>query len=252
MCWTWVRFATVAMHRYRSALFSLLFASLAAGAFLPAPVGRIAQHRKGVPPSLKKLHQLAKKRDAVEKWRPNFRPWQWLGAAAVALPRPLVWIWRRLPSRLPKLWLARGLTTDLLGQAAFLASNVAYLGAGARLLLVREAPKSLGVLMMLVCAASSAYHAAQCVHGCSSEPAARACTLDTVLAAGTAGFFVTQVHVEPANAALAALSLAFFTDSLGLGYTLTHSLWHLSTAAAAVVSRPLPPAAGLVPPLRRR
>ena len=236
---------------HRCVLVLVLFASLVAGAFLPPPTGRIVPPRKGVPPSLKKLHQLAKKREAVEKWQPHLRLRQWVGAAAVALPRSLVWVWRRLPSRLPKLWVARGLTTDLLGQAAFLASNVAYLGAGARLLLVREAPRSLGVLMLLVCAASSVYHAAQCVHGCSSEPAARACTLDTLLAVGTAGFFITQVHVEPANAALAALSLAFFTDTLGLGYTWTHSLWHLSTAAAAVVSRPLPPAAGLVPPLRR-
>ena len=161
-----------------------------------------------------------------------------LGAALVTLPRPLVWLWRRLPPQLPAWWAAHGLTTDLFGQAAFMASNVAYLGAGAQLLSTPQAPRAMGVLMLVVCVASCVYHAAQCVHGCDSEPANRACTVDSVLAVGTGLFFVTQVHVEPANVGLAALSLAFFQDVFGLGYTASHSLWHFSTAAAAVMSRP--------------
>ena len=161
-----------------------------------------------------------------------------LGAALVTFPRSLVWLWRRLPPQLPTWWRAHGLTTDAFGQVAFMLSNVAYLGAGAQLLLTPQAPRSMGVLMLVVCVASCAYHAAQCLHGCGSEPASRACTIDTVLAVGTACFFVTQVHVEPANVGLAVLSLAFFKDAFGLGYTATHSLWHFSTAGAAIVSRP--------------
>ena len=162
-----------------------------------------------------------------------------LGAMALALPRAGVWLWRRLPGKLPSWWRTHGLTTDAFGQVAFMLSNVAYLGAGARLLMHAEAPRSFGVLMLCVCAASCAYHGAQCLHGCHSEPTARACTLDTVLAVSTALFFATQVHIEAANVGLAALSLAFFQDSFGLGYTCSHSLWHFATAATAVVSRPL-------------
>ena len=92
--------------------------------------------------------------------------------------------------------------------------------------------------MMAICAASSLYHGAQCVHGCDSEPAARWCTVDTMLAVSSSLFMATQVHVTASNAALAALSLAFFTDAFHLGYTLSHSFWHFSTAAMAVVSRP--------------
>lgn len=46
------------------------------------------------------------------------------------------------------------------------------------------------------------------------------------------------MHIDASNLLLAALSLGFFTDHFGLGYTASHSLWHFSTAAAAVVSRP--------------
>ena len=161
------------------------------------------------------------------------------GGQGLLLVRPVVWLWRRLPHRLPKWWRTTGLTDDALGQIAFMLSNVAYLGAGYRLMQTREAPPMLGVLMLLVCAASCAYHAAQCLHGTDAEPTARACTVDTALALGTAGYAATQVHIELANAALAALSLAFFQDVFSLGYTTSHSLWHLSTAALAIASRPL-------------
>ena len=61
---------------------------------------------------------------------------------------------------------------------------------------------------------------------------------ESVLAASTGLVFLSSVHVEPANVILGALSLAFFADSFNLGYTTAHSLWHFSTAAAAVASRP--------------
>ena len=154
------------------------------------------------------------------------------GAKSTAL-----WLWNRLPSRMPSWWAAHGLTTDVGGQVAFMASNIAYAYAGTQLLL--RGAWSLGALMLLVCAASSGYHSAQCLHGCESAPAARACTIDSVLAVGTGIFFVSQVHVEAANSLLSLLSLAFFKDYFRLGYTTSHSLWHLSTAAAALVSRPI-------------
>lgn len=161
-----------------------------------------------------------------------------LGAAMFVLPRPFVWMWRKLPGRLPSWWRTTGLTKDALGQIAFMASNVAYLGAGARMLLTPETPRSFGTLMLFVTVASCAYHAAQCLHGVDSEPTARACTVDSVLAVSTGLFFTSQVHVDLTNLVLAALSYAFFSDAFSLGYTTSHSMWHFSTAAMATVSRP--------------
>jgi hypothetical protein len=152
------------------------------------------------------------------------------------LNRPFVSLWRRLPAQLPTWWRVSGLTTDTLGQVAFVASNIAY-ATSAAWLVARRMPV-LGGLMGVVCTASCAYHIAQCVHGCDSEQAARACTVDSVLAVATGCVFASQVHIEAANVALVALSFAFFKDTFRLGYTHSHAMWHWTTAAAAAVSRP--------------
>lgn len=101
---------------------------------------------------------------------------RYMKALALALPRPFVWAWRRLPARLPSWWRARGLTKDALGQIAFMASNAAYFGAG-MLLLASDATRSFGVMMLGVCVASCAYHLAQCLHGCESAQRERGTTV---------------------------------------------------------------------------
>ena len=211
----------------------LAFVAAAAGARSTAPT----LHRPPPSPTVGASGASTTLQEHTEpRWQRQLRAVA--SAAPMWLSQPIVRLWRLLPGKLPSWWRASGLTSDALGQVAFMASNVAYLGAGARLLSTPEAPRSLGVLMLVVCAASCGYHAAQCVHGCGSEPASRACTLDSVLAVGTAFFFMTQVHIDLANVLLAGLSLAFFKDLFRLGYTVSHSMWHFSTAAAAVVSRP--------------
>ena len=158
-----------------------------------------------------------------------------LGALAIALPTR---VWRLLPGQLPKVWrVPRGaVTTDTWGQAAFMLSNVAYLYAGVQLLLSLPHAPHYGALTLAVCAASVSYHTAQVIHGCDSEASARTCTVDTVLAVLTGLLFVRTVQIDAINLALAALSLSFFTDHWRLGYTVSHSLWHCTTAAAAVWS----------------
>lgn len=158
-----------------------------------------------------------------------------LGMLAIALPTR---VWRLLPGQLPKVWrVPRGaLTTDTWGQAAFMLSNVAYLYAGVQLLLSLPHAPHYGALTLAVCAASVSYHAAQVIHGCDSEASARTCTVDTALAVLTGLLFVRTVQIDAINLALAALSLSFFTDHWRLGYTVSHSLWHLTTASAAVWS----------------
>lgn len=146
----------------------------------------------------------------------------------------LVGAWRLLPAKLPSWWLANGLSKDRCAQALFLASNAAYLLAGSFLTLGAQA--ELGVLTLCVCGASLLYHAAQCTDGCSSASAARWCQVDTALAVSSGIVFATRCGVGPENLALAALSGLFFVDAFSLGYTTTHSLWHVSTAATAVMS----------------
>lgn len=166
----------------------------------------------------------------------------WMGTVMLALPRFTVDcslnFYKWLPNRLPKFWQtpSHWLTKNGLGQSLFLLSNVAYLYAGV-MLLMSDAPRILGTSVLAVCAASCAYHAAQILHGTGSAPAAKFCTIDTILAVATALTFTWSVHIEPTNVAFALLSLAFFKDTFGLGYTTSHSLWHFSTAGAAMVSR---------------
>ena len=160
-----------------------------------------------------------------------------MGCIVLAVPRFSVNIYRALPSKLPKFWQTPNhwLTKNEAGQALFLLSNVAYLYAGWHLLAF-GAPRLLGISVLSCCIASIAYHAAQCLHGPGSVPAARFCQIDTFLAVSTGLLFASSVHIDPTNVALALLSLAFFKDSFGLGYTVSHSMWHFSTAAAAVYS----------------
>lgn len=157
------------------------------------------------------------------------------GAIALALPAR---VWRLLPGKLPKVWrVPRGaITTDAWGQAAFMFSNVAYLYAGVQLLLSLPHAPQYGALTLAVCAASVSYHAAQVIHGCDSEASARTCTVDTVLAVFTGVLFLRTVQIDAINLSLAALSLSFFTDHWRLGYTVSHSLWHVTTASAALWS----------------
>lgn len=168
-----------------------------------------------------------------------FAPKQLVRAAAVVpklCMRGLRSCWNALPAQLPAFWRAHGLTKDGAGQVAFMLSNVAYLYAGVRLLLTAGTSPAYGVLMLTCCAASCAYHASQCLTGCGSEETAKTCTIDTVLAVTTGIVFMATCPVEVPNVVLGALSLVFFEDRFSLGYTTSHSLWHFSTAAAAVYS----------------
>lgn len=179
------------------------------------------------------------------------RQHHWLGAAvvaAIAVPQTVVArapiviatlatkAWRLLPGRLPRFWQATGLTKHGVGQAVFMLSNVAYLYAGVDLLWLQRAPPFFGSLTLLVCGASCAYHAAQCLHGTHSEAAARTCTVDTALAVFTGLCFAANVNVDPVNASFALLSLLMFKDVFNMGYTTSHSIWHLTTAATAITS----------------
>merc|ERR1719487_2331251 len=103
-----------------------------------------------------------------------------VGTLALALPRLGQFAWESLPDRLPHFWRTpqSWLTKHGAGQAGFLASNVAYLYAGVRLL-QSAAPPVLGALTLVCCAASCGYHGAQCLHGCDSGAAARFCQIDT-------------------------------------------------------------------------
>ena len=159
------------------------------------------------------------------------------GPASIAarMFRVLGRAWSSIPRALPSWWLAHGLTGHPGGKVAFLLSNVPYLAAGLQLLLVSNSV-TLGTLMLGICGVSSAYHAAQCFHGCESAEAARWCIIDTAVALSSSFYFMCVAGGVSMNAAIAgALSAAFFTDSFGLGYTLSHSLWHFSTAAAALL-----------------
>lgn len=166
-----------------------------------------------------------------------------LGALFIAMPiqvpravaRGVTRVWRLLPGKLPRFWRASGLTTDSGGKVLFMLSNVAYLYAGLDLLM--RAPPLFGSLTLAVCAASCAYHAAQCLHGCDSEASARTCTVDTALAAFTSlAFLFGGASIDAISGSLALLSLALFKDQFNIGYTTSHSLWHVSTAAAAIWS----------------
>mmetsp|Transcript_29741 Transcript_29741/g.79117 ORF Transcript_29741/g.79117 Transcript_29741/m.79117 type:complete len:227 (+) Transcript_29741:61-741(+) len=152
----------------------------------------------------------------------------------VRLPRRII---AMVPGRLPKWWLASGLTPNSWGRAAFLGSNVAYLAAGVRLL-ARAAPNPLGWLMLSCCGVSTAYHSMQCMHGCDSEEAAKWCWIDTTVAVSSGLCFMQAAGPRCLTSLpllAGALSAAFFLDVFRLGYTTTHSFWHLSSALAAVL-----------------
>jgi hypothetical protein len=154
----------------------------------------------------------------------------------LAAPRLLSRAWNCLPRRMPSWWTAGPLSKDARARAGFLLSNVAYAYAGLKLLLSTGAPPVLGSMMLVVCAVSTLYHTAQCTHGCASSRAARWCMTDVTIAATCGVVFAARCGVSGPTVALAGLSGAFFFDAFSMGYTTSHSLWHFSTAAMAVMS----------------
>ena len=150
-----------------------------------------------------------------------------------------------LPATLPAWWRPPRIRGRRLQLTAFLASNAAYLCAGVGVLLrprMRQAP--LGALLMAACAYSTAYHIVQIVKGHDHPATARMCALDTALAVVTGVVFAQSCGVTRGSVAIGALSIAFFFDVFRCGYLLSHSLWHLSSAALAFA------AASKVPPPR--
>ena len=99
---------------------------------------------------------------------------------------------------------------------------------------------------MAACAYSVAYHVVQIVMGHDHPATARMCALDTALAVVTGVVFALSCGVTRSSLAFGALSIAFFFDVFRCGYLLSHSLWHLSSAALAFS------AASKVPPRRAR
>ena len=119
----------------------------------------------------------------------------------------------------------------------FLASNVAYLVSGFALLertVSRGCPPLLGYLMMAACGYSTTYHAMQCLFGVGSSAAKSTGRLDVGLAALSAVYFFLECGCDTAlMRSLAIMSGAMFVDVFQLGYTVSHSLWHLLGAALA-------------------
>ena len=170
------------------------------------------------------------------------RPVRRLVRTLFALPGRVVQI---LPATLPAWWRPPRIRGRRLQLTAFLASNAAYLCAGVGVLLrprMRQAP--LGALLMAACAYSTAYHIVQIVKGHDHPATARMCALDTALAVVTGVVFAQSCGVTRGSVAIGALSIAFFFDVFRCGYLLSHSLWHLSSAALAFA------AASKVPPPR--
>lgn len=126
----------------------------------------------------------------------------------------------------------------LLHQVLFLASNVAYFVAGISVLRTRQAPKTLmGIALMLVGVASTIFHSSQILMPVGSPVTKLFCSLDTVLATSQFVFFGSmcrQAVLRPSPRFLIGWPLAFlFYAASGGCYTLTHALWHLTTAYLA-------------------
>ncbi|KAL1496081.1 hypothetical protein AB1Y20_014708 [Prymnesium parvum] len=216
-------------------LLSALPAHAAANFLLPLPPSKLSQQKGSV-----QLQPLQKepllRRETLTR----------IAVAPVAAPlllravRTLLRLPRRLmslvPARLPRWWQSSGLTANGVARAIFLGSNVAYLAAGVRLL-SSATPTPLGWLMVACCAVSTAYHSMQCAHGCESEQAAKWCYIDTTVAVSSGLCFARAAGprcLRLLPTIFGAFSLAFFLDVFSLGYTTTHSLWHVSSALAAV------------------
>ena len=162
-----------------------------------------------------------------------------VGAAAFSLsvkaPRLVHRAWRLLPHRLPDWWVsACAISDDFWERALFLLSNVSYLYGAIALWTTSSAPPLLGSLMLACCGVSTLYHTAQCTDGVASAKAARWLYVDVALANLSVVAFALHCHPSPLSLALGALSLAFFVDAPQLGYTASHSLWHIFSAASGV------------------
>ena len=123
-------------------------------------------------------------------------------------------------------------------QVLFLASNVGYFIAGAAILRTRASPKTvMGVALWTVGVASVLFHYFQCVMPVGSPVTTAFCALDSVLACSqfvVFGSMCWQALVRPTPRLLIGWPLAFlFYMHAGAYYTLTHALWHVSTAYLA-------------------
>ena len=116
-------------------------------------------------------------------------------------------------------------------------SNAAYLLAGFGLLertVSRGCPPLLGYLMMAACGYSTTYHAMQILFGVRSAAARSTGRLDVILAMSSAVYFFIECGCDTIYMrSLALVSGLMFVDVFQLGYTLSHSLWHLGGAALA-------------------
>ena len=139
-------------------------------------------------------------------------------------------IWWHLEQTLDHRWYNRAL---------FLGSNAAYLLSGAGLLrLTRRRPESppplLAWLMFAACGYSSTYHAMQLAFGMGSYQAKASGRADVFLAGMSSFYFFLECGCRtPLMKALALVSAVQFIDLLGLGYTTSHSLWHLFGAGVS-------------------
>ena len=124
-------------------------------------------------------------------------------------------------------------------RALFLVSNVAYLISGFGLLeraVTRGSPPVLAYLMMAACGYSSTYHAMQCWFGMGSDQARSTGRVDVGLAFMSGVYFFLECGCDTLlMQSLALLSIGFFVDAFQMGYTVSHSLWHLSGATLAFV-----------------
>ena len=184
-------------------------------------------------------------RPATARQRKILRPriMGWLRASvgavvfslSVKAPRLVHRAWRLLPHRLPDWWVsACAISDDFWERALFLLSNVSYLYGAIALWTTSSAPPLLGSLMLACCGVSTLYHLAQCTDGVNSAKAARWLCVDVALANLSIVAFALHCHPSPLSLALGALSLAFFVDAPQLGYTASHSLWHIFSAASGV------------------
>ena len=126
----------------------------------------------------------------------------------------------------------------LVHQVLFLASNLSYLIAGAAILRRRASPKTLmGVGLWAIGLASTLFHYFQCIMPVGSPVTTAFCALDSIIACSLFPLFgITcwKALIRPTPRLLIVWPLAFACYLyVGPYYTLTHALWHLTTAYGA-------------------
>ena len=149
---------------------------------------------------------------------------------------------RSTVDRVVQWWhLDRPLDERWYNRALFLASNLAYMGAGGGLLMLTKRreespPPLLAWLMFAACGYSTTYHAMQCAFGADSDQARTTGRVDVFLAMCSACYFYLEVGCSTwLMQGLALAAGGMFIDLWGLGYTASHSLWHLFGAALSFV-----------------